>query len=464
MCDVANATAEINEEPKNPVFSFPSSHEALFIEALAKINKRLAKYGDFRAVVVSRKLVSGKGYRGFGNEWRSAFPELSDNGELSDEAIEEFNSFIDGLGKQTYDIDRVYVEVESPKFIHLGKEVTYLGNINTKSGIQTIYSETEKYVLGDLELKCQHCNTKRNRNKYFAFECEGKPLLIGSTCVKDYYGDDIVKILTIWSEFESLASEGEDYGDFFGSMGCRADRGISLYDIVKGLYIGTNNFSSYWISKEKAEAHRQPSSSSLASYYAGTPPRLTKYNYEEVQEFIAKQKAANEALSADEGKLYKDIVAKTIEKWIAVKPQNDMEHNIINNLFFIEDDGNRVVRTSIKSFGIVAFAIWQANFIAPEKQEKKGHDLSKSQFFGEVGKRYEFTAEVLWVNTVESNFGTSTIVTLITEDGNILKTFTSGEFGSLSAGDKVKFKGTVKKHECYKGRRETSLSRCAKAA
>ena len=63
------------------------------------------------------------------------------------------------------------------------------------------------------------------------------------------------------------------------------------------------------------------------------------------------------------------------------------------------------------------------------------------------------------VQGFDGAYGTSYLVTMVTPEGNVLKTFSSGNFGNVEVGQTLQIKGTVKKHEVYKGNKETMLSR-----
>lgn len=80
---------------------------------------------------------------------------------------------------------------------------------------------------------------------------------------------------------------------------------------------------------------------------------------------------------------------------------------------------------------------------------------------GAVGDRLRgVAATVSFVRGFPGQFGTSYLVVLADGDGNVFKTFGSGEFCySVDAGDAVVFTGTVKAHEVYDGAAQTVLSR-----
>lgn len=99
-----------------------------------------------------------------------------------------------------------------------------------------------------------------------------------------------------------------------------------------------------------------------------------------------------------------------------------------------------------------------------EKAEKAAQSTAAGHY-GKVGEKV--TAEVVITGTKffpgDWNRSNTTLVTMKTAEGHILKTFSSGEFGrEAEAGQTVKIKGTVKTHGDYDGVPQTMLTRVSK--
>jgi len=82
-----------------------------------------------------------------------------------------------------------------------------------------------------------------------------------------------------------------------------------------------------------------------------------------------------------------------------------------------------------------------------------------SNFVGELGKRMELTVTVTKTFNTVTQFGEMTIVKLADENGNELTWFSSAS--KLVVGKKYKVKATPKKHEEYKGVKQTVVNRVA---
>jgi hypothetical protein len=68
-------------------------------------------------------------------------------------------------------------------------------------------------------------------------------------------------------------------------------------------------------------------------------------------------------------------------------------------------------------------------------------------------------AEVVGVKYIPTDFGETTMYRFLDASGNVLVWFASNNTG-LEMGRKYALRGTVKKHDEYKGVRQTYLTRC----
>jgi hypothetical protein len=85
---------------------------------------------------------------------------------------------------------------------------------------------------------------------------------------------------------------------------------------------------------------------------------------------------------------------------------------------------------------------------------------ASSEYVGNIGDKFEGEVEV--TNVFVSNagyYGPSMIIGMKDEAGNKLVWFSSS-MPDVERGDKMHIKGTIKKHEEYRGVRQTALTRC----
>lgn len=95
-----------------------------------------------------------------------------------------------------------------------------------------------------------------------------------------------------------------------------------------------------------------------------------------------------------------------------------------------------------------------------EKAAEVTPEEAASEYVGTVGEVYDNEVEV--VSTFVSHagyYGPTTIIGMKDADGNKLVWFSSG-MASVERGEKIRIKGRVKKHEEYRGVKQTTLTRC----
>jgi hypothetical protein len=112
--------------------------------------------------------------------------------------------------------------------------------------------------------------------------------------------------------------------------------------------------------------------------------------------------------------------------------------------------------------GIIASAPQAYNRAMGQLAERAARDAAPDAGpVGAVGERIEVTATVLRVKAIESEYGSKLVVSMRTDKGNELVTFTTGQgVNSNDIGKTFTVRGTVKKHTVYSGKSQTNLGRC----
>jgi len=90
----------------------------------------------------------------------------------------------------------------------------------------------------------------------------------------------------------------------------------------------------------------------------------------------------------------------------------------------------------------------------------KRADATPSEYVGTVKVRQTITATVEAVRYIDGDYGTTTLLIMREVDGpGLFKWFASGSL-TFEVGQVVTGKATVKGHEEYQGRKQTTVSRC----
>lgn len=82
-----------------------------------------------------------------------------------------------------------------------------------------------------------------------------------------------------------------------------------------------------------------------------------------------------------------------------------------------------------------------------------------SEFIGEIGDRRDFEVVVIGVYGTEGYYGHTDIVKMRDGDGNMLTWFAS-DYTNIERSDRLAIKGTIKKHDEYRGIKQTVITRC----
>ena len=85
----------------------------------------------------------------------------------------------------------------------------------------------------------------------------------------------------------------------------------------------------------------------------------------------------------------------------------------------------------------------------------------ENKWIGSIGQRLNgLELKVVFIKQFESEWGVSTLHKFVDEEGNSFSWFSSSK--TLEMGSSYRLNGTVKKHEEYKERKTTQLTRCMK--
>lgn len=100
------------------------------------------------------------------------------------------------------------------------------------------------------------------------------------------------------------------------------------------------------------------------------------------------------------------------------------------------------------------------------KEEAAKAELAKLRHVqAELGDKVELTGTVTMATDVETQFGTSRLVVIKTDDYQVAKMFTTAEWAwDVDFDEVITIKGTVKSHDSYQNTPQTNISRPKKVA
>lgn len=337
-----------------------------------------------------------------------------------------------------------YVEVEvfgeAPKFDGWTFAATLERLVDERDGKQLLGGvNLVRSILDGVDLpehfrteppKCDHCKLSRYRKDTFVMMHEdGRFVQVGRQCIKDFLGHNSPENIAALAQF--LAElEGELDEDEFGGYGARvfADE----LDVVLAFAV-----------REVAENGYRPKSS-------GVPPFTSENVHDMVHPTPDLIKAKGRPAPPTDEELEK--ARAIIAYFAALEPKSDFEHNV-----------SAIARAGIvgaKHYGYAVSLVCAYERAMGREAVRKAERAARaaSDFFGEVGKRETFKLTVTKVIDFDGAYGTQHLHLFADEVGNVAKWMTNSQ--RLEVGTTYEVKATVKKHDEYKGTKQTVLSRC----
>lgn len=363
-----------------------------------------------------------------------------------------------------YKAFNVVVEGSTPKLAGWEFLATLLHFYGDEAGniIQAVPGVEVPKEYRDRGPVCDHCKTKRRRNKtYLLLHEDGRRVQVGSTCIGDFLGRSA-------DNPEGLAAFCEALNRFLGKLGALEDGdgeggcdGPCVYRSYVELPVFLANTASSirefgWLSRGKAyETGRE--GCATADEVSHRLFSVRRYdNRDELKRLTPTASDFDEAKAAIEwGKAIGDDC-------------NDYLHNVKT----LCEAGF----TTHHTFGVAASIVFAyRRHLGKLAERAKAAD---SEYFGTVGKREVFHGlRVTRISSFDSFYGTKWVVGFEDADGNRAVWFSTklprvgfltGEHEfhdtlvreELAIGETVIVKATVKEHGEYKGARQTVLTRC----
>lgn len=295
---------------------------------------------------------------------------------------------------------------------------------------------------------CAHCGRKRNRKDTFLLCAPNNELIqVGRNCLADFLQVDpsaLVKLAEYAAWVAQYCTPGER--EFWGSGGGSPDtRGFLACAVASVEELGFVKSDGQYPTKRDAAWRYGQAPKSEREYEAWRKAQPTESHYD---------------------------TADRILEWAKRIPQDAAQYEF-----------NLKVALSLPAIGrndgIVASApaaYMKSLGIEAERKERARRDAETPDagYLAAVGTRVEFEATLLRVIDIEredSQWGGPTLYAFRTEAGHDIAWFCSGATPRISSfdgdqgrpvspGDKLKLKGTVKSHQMYKNRHQTTVSRC----
>lgn len=290
---------------------------------------------------------------------------------------------------------------------------------------------------------CEHCNTKRHRNNLYVIHNvetdEWKQ--VGGNCLNLYTNGLNMEYVTAY--MNGITELEENDGVFYGGgKPYYSVKEVLSYAVEVIAKTGYFNAQSNLPTKE------------LVSWLA-----CCRFD-EAIKEINRDLESARLMVRFNENDFYKDetesVVDEIIKYYKSVEDDSEFIHNIhvMLNEEYIQS----------KNFGFLCYLPeGYARHIQKEVEKvKRAEIIAKSEYFGEVGKRYKDKVinAVNLITTWETQWGVTHVYKIVLEDGSTLiwKTNNGLYLDKNEEFDKISF--SVKSHNEYKGEKQTEVTRC----
>lgn len=285
---------------------------------------------------------------------------------------------------------------------------------------------------------CDHCTANRARRcTYLVRNEQGEVKNVGSTCIKDFLGWDGA---ISWGSTSDVEKEVENLGGSFPAT-------YSVDTVLAFAYAATKVFG--WVP---------------ASAYSGTPTRSVVAAA--LRPFSNADKEAAEAL--------RPVAAEAFDKAAEIKAF------ILSEAFAGQSTYVENLKAAVEA-GFITNAQMGLVVSAPNaytrhletEADRKAREArwaaekdatAASEYLGQEGDKITVEGTISAIRYIEGYHSTTTLYTILTSDGNLVKWFASRSALGDDEGKAVKITGTVKKHDDYQGTKSTVLTRCKEVA
>jgi len=299
------------------------------------------------------------------------------------------------------------------------KGYEFLATISHKHDTKTIFNNTdENFFEMEIDfLHCDHCNIRRERNIVSLFRKikTGKLVQIGSTCVKEYFGLDLVNALTAGCEFLSYVRSPEFDRD-----------------------------PNYWNNAMEFNMTLAASVLVLRHDKRYIPNDTASYTMELVFDTVnGKTKELINYMNTED---WKELSEKIYNYWDELNPSSDFEYNI----------KERFISRNVKSIALIACGAF--NMLKPEfEANKKESENRLNEHIGTKGETLEANIRVIKEIPYNGFYGQATILMMRTDTGHTLKWFTTSYKLGLNDEKRIRFR--VKDHDEWNGYKNTIITR-----
>lgn len=311
--------------------------------------------------------------------------------------------------------------------------------------VRTVPGQTVPEEFHDRDATCDHCQKIRLRTETFVLRREGsnQHIAVGRQCVRDFIGYDVsalARYLERWRDLRAALSDEDDERYWGGGRIVMTFNKIEVLASTLGVIRVRG-----WKAKSACNEYDIPTAGHVLDLFV--PPTFTGNN-------AAQRRAEYKAFVADVvATRDEDLeVAEKVIEWLdEQEDRNEYMHNL------------KVLR---KAEGIPTnmFGYWcstAAAYLRAQEQLRLEEVKNKgrlNEYIGEIKERLKFNITVVTIRHIEGVYGVVNVHNMRDDQGRTLVWFANTNSG-MEEGKSYTIKGTVKKHDEFKGWKQTVLNR-----
>lgn len=322
------------------------------------------------------------------------------------------------------------------------------------------------YGITTFEDKCDHCTSgKRGRHKTITIRNKrtGEHKTVGSSCLFEYTAIDPALVENI------MAIKGAAESGWGG--GARTEKptdNIADFAIKAALYIHSNHayrtglgrilLRYDHIGQEQRQFTNQDEPPIGFCSMKGHPQRyMCDYKLEGTTVGTCDWSTGDDGDTATIEPAVAELAQELINYATNLSGSNSFEFNCRQ----VWTSGVVSEKTAGIAGGVVASFLKNRTKLAREAQQAKQlEELASNKHVGTVGEKHDFgTVQVDFVRLIEGYYGETTLTKFLTPAGDLIVWFRSGNKTDIKQGDYIQLSGKIKKHDDYKGRKQTVITR-----
>ena len=279
---------------------------------------------------------------------------------------------------------------------------------------------------GITEGSCDHCGINRYRKSTFIVRSDkGEQLQVGSTCLKDFLG---------WNTNPVWIIPPSD-NDLFGEGGFGHSTPVYSVDTI---------LAAAWACiQEFGYVRSGDNGSTKSTVLAVLDPRTP------AERELAKKITPHIAESAN--------AATMIREFVLSDEFSGYGEYVINLKNIARSE---FVEPRFVGFLVSAPQAWAKSRERSLIKQRENNELT-NEFLGEIGDKLELPVTLKSIRFIDGNYGVTSLYSFVTDDGHLVKWFSTRAVLNDSDVDKsITITGTVKKHDEYNGTKSTILTRC----